>query len=141
MYGFLGGTSRLGRDGIETPGMIRWRLVGRARLGDNGLGGLCLGWRGRMGSRCRRELAHPNRGGGSGLVCCQRSAVVADDERAVQALLNLDTGTRVADTIWAGRDLQPFAVERDGVVVADGTVMFEAEDLLGLQPFRPGAVD
>lgn len=55
-------------------------------------------------------------------------------------LLDLDTGAGVTETIGAGRDLQPFAIEGDGVVIADGALVFEAEHLLGLQAVRPGTV-
>ncbi|TET54264.1 MAG: hypothetical protein E3J64_02155, partial [Anaerolineales bacterium] len=54
-------------------------------------------------------------------------ALVADGERSVEALVDVDACAGVADTIWSWRDLEEMATEGDGVVVVDGALVLEAE--------------
>ena len=63
--------------------------------------------------------------------------VVADGERAVKPLLDVDAGAGVADAIWARGDLELFAIERDRVVVIDGTLVLEGEDYFALEAWGP----
>ena len=79
-----------------------------------------------------RELAHSDRAGRRGLKDHQCLAVVTDGQRAVEALLDIHACTGIADALRAGRDLQPFTVERDRVVVGDGALVLETEGLFGL---------
>ena len=63
--------------------------------------------------------------------------VVADGERAVKPLVHLDAGAGVADAVGARGDLQPFAIERDRVVVIDGPLVLEGEDYFALEAWGP----
>jgi len=67
-------------------------------------------------------------------------ALVEDGKRPIEALVNLDPRFRVAVAMWPGQELDVMRGEDDRVVVADDPLVFEAEDGLGVEPTRPGAI-
>ena len=68
------------------------------------------------------------------------SALVVNRGAAVQMLAHLDPGAGVGATLGTGRDGDDTALQRDDVVLADGTPVAEAEDVAGAFTSRQTAI-
>lgn len=124
---------------VAAPRMVWSGLVRLTRLGA--MGGLgCLRLRHCRGEHGWGKLADPDGITSCGLVDDQGLTLVGDSEAAVQVLKDIDPSTDVAEALGAGRDLETFSVEGDGVVVGDSTLMLEGEDVFWYQIGWPGAV-
>lgn len=64
--------------------------------------------------------------------------MIEDGDRAVEPLVDLDPGLRVAPTLGARQKLHPVRSEGDGVVVGDHPSVLEAEDGVELAVGGPG---
>jgi hypothetical protein len=66
------------------------------------------------------------------------NALVEDVEGAVEALMEVDAATGVADPLAVGRDVDDQRAQPDGVVVGDVALVLEAEDVVERPSRGPG---
>jgi hypothetical protein len=66
------------------------------------------------------------------------NALVEDVEGAVEALMEVDAATGVADPLVVGRDVDDQRAQPDGVVVSDVALVLEAEDVVERPSRGPG---
>ncbi len=67
----------------------------------------------------------------------QASPLVVDGNAAIEALVDLDRGLRIAATAGSGEELQAVRAAGDGVIVADDPLVLEAEDGLRIESGWP----
>jgi hypothetical protein len=77
------------------------------------------------------ELAHARRAGKERVEGGQGLILVADGETAFKVMVELDAFAGVGAAIGARGNGQGVTGEGDGVVIGDGALVVEAEDILG----------
>lgn len=60
-------------------------------------------------------------------------AAIVDGQRTVETRLDVDADAGIAAAVGAGGELQEAAVEREGVVVADGALVLKAADTIEIR--------